>query len=67
MMRGFGFGDCAPIGDTGITSALQKWLDLDVRPDAAATERLLEPFAPYRSVACWHLWRSLDKPEPEAN
>lgn len=63
MMRGFGFGDCTPIGDTGITSALQRWLELEVRPDAAATERLLEPFAPYRSVACWHLWRSLDKPE----
>lgn len=62
MMRGFGFGDCAPIGDTGITSALQAWLELPERPDAAATERLLEPFAPYRSFACWHLWRSLDRP-----
>ncbi|MCA8954039.1 MAG: DNA-3-methyladenine glycosylase 2 family protein [Planctomycetes bacterium] len=64
MMRGFGFGDCAPIGDTGITAALQAWLELVERPDAAATERLLAPFSPYRSLACWHLWRSLDRPEP---
>ena len=63
MMRGFGMGDCAPIGDTGITSALQAWLELAVRPDAAATRRLLEPFAPHRSLACWHLWRSLDEAE----
>lgn len=62
MMRGYGFGDCAPIGDTGITSGLQAWLELDVRPDAEETVRLLEPFAPFRSLACWHLWRSLDEP-----
>lgn len=65
MMRGFGFGDCAPIGDTGLTSGLQAWLGLEVRPDAAKTRELLEPFAPYRSFACWHLWRSLDRPEEE--
>ena len=65
MMRGFGFGDCAPIGDTGITAALQQWLELEVRPDAEATVRLLEPFQPYRSLACWHLWRPLDRPEAE--
>ncbi|MFO1076323.1 MAG: Ada metal-binding domain-containing protein [Planctomycetota bacterium] len=65
MMRGYGFADCAPIGDTGITSALQRWLALEERPDAAATVRLLEPFAPFRSLACWHLWRSLDRPDEE--
>lgn len=65
MMRGFGFADCAPIGDTGITSALRQWLALEERPDAAATIRLLEPFAPFRSLACWHLWRSLDRPEED--
>ena len=59
LMRGFGFADCLPVGDTGLTSALQKMHALEVRPDAAVTRELLEPFSPHRSLACLHLWQSL--------
>lgn len=59
MMRAFGFADCLPIGDTGITSALQRFYSLDVRPNAAVTKELLAPFSPHRSLACLHLWQSL--------
>jgi AraC family transcriptional regulator, regulatory protein of adaptative response / DNA-3-methyladenine glycosylase II len=57
MMRGLGFADCVPYGDTGVTSGLQKLLALDTRPDAEATRRLMLPFAPYRSLATAHLWQ----------
>ena len=57
LMRGFGFADCTPYGDTGLTSGLQKLLALDPRPDADATRRLMLPFSPHRSLATAHLWQ----------
>jgi 3-methyladenine DNA glycosylase/8-oxoguanine DNA glycosylase len=59
MMRAFGLPDCVPLGDTGLTSALQRFHALEKRPDAAETLRLMQPFAPYRSLATYHLWMSL--------
>ena len=57
LMRGFGFADCTPYGDTGLTGGLQKLLALDHRPDVDATRRLMLPFAPHRSLATAHLWQ----------
>ena len=59
MMRGCGFGDCVPLGDAGLTAALQRHYGLDHRPDAKETARLMAPFAPHRSLATFHLWASL--------
>lgn len=59
LMRGLGFGDCVPLGDAALTLALQRAFGLAERPDAAATARLLAPFAPHRSLATFHLWASL--------
>ena len=58
-MRGFGFRDCVPVGDAGLTLALQRWFGLDGRPDGAETLRLMAPFANHRSLATFHLWSSL--------
>ena len=64
MMRSLNFGDCLPLGDTGVTSGLQSLLDLKHRPDAATTRRLTAQFNPYRSLATAHLWQ-FEKPIPE--
>lgn len=58
MMRGLGLADCVPLGDTGLTSALERFFELDHRPDRAETEALMQLFAPYRSIATFHLWAS---------
>lgn len=63
MMRALGFADCVPLGDTGVTSALQSLLALEQRPDVDATRRLMAMFSPYRSLATTHLWQ-FDKPAP---
>jgi AraC family transcriptional regulator, regulatory protein of adaptative response / DNA-3-methyladenine glycosylase II len=63
MMRGFGFADCVPAGDAGLSAALQRFFALDHRPDAAETRVLMEPFAPFRSLATQHLWMSLGDPQ----
>jgi AraC family transcriptional regulator, regulatory protein of adaptative response / DNA-3-methyladenine glycosylase II len=57
LMRGLGFADCVPYGDTGLTTGLQCLFDLAERPDVAATRRLMQPFAPWRSLATAHLWQ----------
>ena len=56
MMRGCGFADCVPAGDTGLTSGLQQFFSLQERPDAHGTAKLMERFAPHRSLATFHLW-----------
>lgn len=56
MMRGCGFADCVPLGDTGVSSGLREFLQLEKRPDISEVDRLMEQFAPYRSLATFHLW-----------
>jgi AraC family transcriptional regulator of adaptative response / DNA-3-methyladenine glycosylase II len=63
MMRSLGFGDCVPIGDTGVTSGLHALFKLEVRPDADATRRLMSVFSPHRSLATAHIWQ-LNRPNP---
>jgi AraC family transcriptional regulator of adaptative response / DNA-3-methyladenine glycosylase II len=63
MMRGYGFADCVPVGDAGLAAALQRHFDLDHRPGPAETRVLMEPFAPFRSLATYHFWTSLGDPQ----
>ncbi|HEX8696923.1 MAG TPA: helix-turn-helix domain-containing protein [Longimicrobium sp.] len=62
LMRGLGFADCVPLGDAGLTAALARAFALGHRPGAAETAALMEPFAPHRSLATFHLWTSLGDP-----
>ncbi len=59
LMRSFGLEDCVPVGDAGLALALERWFEFAGRPDPKETERLLEPFAPYRSLATFHFWKTL--------
>ncbi|MEX2611572.1 MAG: Ada metal-binding domain-containing protein [Gemmatimonadota bacterium] len=59
MMRGCGFPDCVPVGDTGLTEALRLFHGMEARPNAQQTIELMAPFRPWRSLATAHLWRSL--------
>jgi DNA-3-methyladenine glycosylase II len=52
--------DVLPVADIGIQNAVQKLYGLKEKPKAAALEALGGQWSPYRSVACWYLWRSLD-------
>lgn len=58
MMRSFGLADCVPAGDSALGSALTNFFGLSARPDADETVRQMEVFAPHRSLATIHLWRS---------
>ena len=49
-----------PIGDYGIQSAIRKHYNKRKLPKPKHMEKIAKPWEPYRSVACWYLWRSLD-------
>jgi 3-methyladenine DNA glycosylase/8-oxoguanine DNA glycosylase len=59
LMRAHGFEDCAPIGDVALAEALKRFFALSERPDAPRATALMESFAPHRSLATLHLWKSL--------
>jgi DNA-3-methyladenine glycosylase II len=51
--------DVLPVGDLGIRRAIERAYDLKELPEAAAIERIAEPWRPHRTLACRYLWRSL--------
>ena len=58
--------DVLSVGDLGVRAGLRKFHGLAELPSARECERLTEPWRPYRSVAMWYLWRSLDAPTSTA-
>ena len=63
--------DVLPVGDLGIVNAVMKVYRLRKKPTPDRLRRLGEAWKPFRSVASWYLWRSLDNapeqtPPPES-
>lgn len=51
-----------PVGDLAVRAAMKKAYGLAELPKPAEMERIAEAWHPYRSVASWYLWRSLENP-----
>ena len=49
-----------PTGDFGIQVAIKKHYKKRKMPKPLQMERIAKLWEPYRSIACWYLWRSLD-------
>lgn len=52
--------DVLPADDLGLMNAVQRAYGLRKRPDAKKLRQMGETWRPYRSVAAWYLWRSLE-------
>jgi DNA-3-methyladenine glycosylase II len=52
--------DILPVGDYGVQAAIKKHYKKRKWPKPDVMGKIAKPWAPYRSVACWYLWRSLD-------
>jgi DNA-3-methyladenine glycosylase II len=52
--------DVLPTGDYGVQAAMKKHYRKRKMPKPKDMEKIARAWAPYRSVACWYLWRSLD-------
>jgi len=52
--------DVLPVGDLGLQKGAQLVYDLDALPSPAELRRIAAPWAPYRSIGTWYLWRALE-------
>ena len=51
--------DVLPTGDYGVQMAIKKHYKKRKLPKPKDMEKIAKAWAPYRSVACWYMWRSL--------
>jgi len=56
--------DILPVGDYGVRKGMQQLYRLRELPKPEKMERVAAPWRPYRSIASWYLWRSLDVRTP---
>ena len=49
-----------PTGDYGVQMAVKKHYRKRKLPKPLEMEKIARAWEPYRSVACWYMWRSLD-------
>jgi DNA-3-methyladenine glycosylase II len=60
LMFRLGRLDVLPVLDLGIQRGMRQLYGLRRTPTPAQMERIAAPWRPYRSIACWYLWRSLE-------
>jgi 3-methyladenine DNA glycosylase/8-oxoguanine DNA glycosylase len=60
LMFRLGRGDVLPLGDLGIRKGFALTYGSRRLPAAVTITRRAERWRPYRSVACWYLWRACD-------
>jgi DNA-3-methyladenine glycosylase II len=60
LMFSLGRADVFAPDDYGLRAAIKKHYDLEVLPNKALAMQIAEPWQPYRSIASWYLWRSLE-------
>ena len=49
-----------PTGDYGVQMAIKKHYKKRKLPKPKDMEKIARAWEPYRSIACWYMWRSLD-------
>lgn len=64
LMFRFGRLDVLPVLDLGIQKGMRHTYGLRRLPKPAQMERIAAAWRPYRSVACWYLWRALEVQPP---
>jgi DNA-3-methyladenine glycosylase II len=62
LIFGLGRADVLPVGDYGFRVAVKNEFNKRKIPDDAKLVAIGEAWRPYRSVATWYLWRSLETP-----
>ena len=52
--------DVLPVDDLGIRAGIQRLYGLAELPNKKAVEQIAAPWQPYRTIACWYIWQSLE-------
>jgi DNA-3-methyladenine glycosylase II len=64
LMMSLGRPDVLPVGDYGVRKAARDLYGLADLPKPKELVAIAEPWRPYRSIAAWYLWRSMDAVTP---
>lgn len=62
LMFRLGRPDLLPVLDLGIRNAIKRAYRLRKTPTVKRMQAIAKPWAPYRSIASWYLWQSLELP-----
>ncbi len=65
LMFSLGRPDIMPVLDLGVQRGMQITYGLDDMPKPAQMLEIAAPWAPYRSVGTWYMWRALGVDIPE--
>ena len=52
--------DVFPMGDLGIKKAIKKLYKMEDIPNKNEMQKISNKWKPYRTLACWYLWRYID-------
>ncbi len=63
LMFQLGRPDVLPVDDLGIQKGMMRLFSLRKMPTKERMEKLARPWRPYRSIACWYLWRLGELPK----
>ena len=64
LMFELGRPDVLPVGDYGVRHGMQVAYHLDDLPGTARAREIGAPWAPYRSVGAWYMWRAVEATLP---
>lgn len=64
LMFHLGRPDVLPVGDLGVRSGMRAAYGLDEMPTPARAREIGAPWAPYRSVGSWYMWRAVEAALP---
>ncbi len=67
LLFGIARPDVWAVGDYGLKVAVKTHFRLRKMPDAKKMTKVAKPWEPYRSVASWYLWRSLEPKYRDTN
>jgi DNA-3-methyladenine glycosylase II len=62
LMFRLGRADVLPLDDLGLRGAIRRAYGLRTTPRRERVARIAEAWRPYRTLACFYLWRSLELP-----
>ena len=67
LMFDLGRPDVLPVGDLGVRLGMAKAYELPSTPTPKEALAIGAPWAPYRSVGSWYMWRAVETVTPDAS
>jgi DNA-3-methyladenine glycosylase II len=65
LMFQLGRPDVLPVGDLGVRNGMRVAYGLEETPTPARATEIGAPWAPYRSVGAWYMWRAAETVVPD--